>query len=384
MSLPAPAGPVWIDTPEPLERWITTHGQSPRLAIDTESNSLHAYQERVCLIQVSTTDGDYLIDPLGAADARSLGPLFASPAIEKVFHGAEYDVACLKRDFDFQIANLFDTRLALRTLGMQPSGLADVLAQEFGVTLDKRFQRADWAKRPLPAAQLEYARYDTHYLLPLRDRLAEALYLAGRWEEAREACTHLACTVHPSANGNPEGFWGLTNARKLEPRQAAALRELFAWRDQTARQLDRPPFKVVGNEALLNLARLQPSDSEGLQHVPGLVPRLADRYAQPILAALERGRDTPLPHPPSAEPVDPAILGRYDQLRRWRKAAAAERGVESDIVVPREVLWDIARAAPRSLAALQPLMDCLPWRFQAYGPALLHALWGPQDPCDLR
>ncbi len=97
----------------------------------------------------------------------ALAPLFASPAVEKVFHGAEYDLACLKRDFGFEILNLFDTRLALRTLGMQPSGLADVLAQEFGVTLDKRYQRADWAKRPLPPPQLEYARFDTHYLLSL-------------------------------------------------------------------------------------------------------------------------------------------------------------------------------------------------------------------------
>jgi len=375
MSLPAPAGPVWIDAPEPLERWITTHQHSPRLAIDTESNSLHAYQERVCLIQVSTAEGDYLIDPLGAADARTLAPLFASPAIEKVLHGAEYDVACLKRDFGFEIANLFDTRLAQRTLGMQPSGLADVLAQEFGVVLDKRFQRADWAKRPLTAAQLEYARYDTHYLLPLRDRLAEALHLAGRWDEAREAFTHLACTVHAAGNGNPDGYWGMTNARKLEPRQAAALRELYLWRDETARRLDRPPFKVIGDEALLELARMQPRDADEVLHVPGVTPRLASRYTQPILAALERGHSAPPPRPPSAEPIDPAILGRYDQLRRWRKAAAAERGVESDIVLPREVLWDIARSAPRSLAALQPLMDCLPWRFKAYGPALLQALW---------
>ncbi len=306
----------------------------------------------------------------------ALAPLFASPAVEKVFHGAEYDLACLKRDFGFEILNLFDTRLALRTLGMQPSGLADVLAQEFGVTLDKRYQRADWAKRPLPPPQLEYARFDTHYLLSLRDRLADALQLAGRWEEAVEACAHLACTVHPSVNGGLEGFWGMTNARKLEPRQAAALRELYAWRDQTARQLDRPPFKVIGDDALLSLARVLPQEAEELSHIPDLVPRLAERYAEPILAALTRGRSVAPPRPPAAEPVDPAVLARYDQLRRWRKAVAAERGVESDIVLPREVLWDIARAAPRTLPALEPLLACLPWRLNAYGPAVLASLWG--------
>lgn len=375
MTVPPPGGPIWIDTPAALTRWIDAHRHAPRLAIDTESNSLHAYQERVCLIQVSTANEDVLIDPLSLADLSALAPLLASPAMEKVFHGAEYDVACLKRDFGFEIANLFDTRLALRTLGMQPSGLADVLAQEFGVTLDKRYQRADWAKRPLPAAQLEYARYDTHYLLPLRDRLVEALRLAGRWDEAREACDHLACSVHPAGNGNPEGFWGMTNARRLEPRQAAALRELYLWRDQTARQLDRPPFKVVGDGPLLELARMQPRDADEVQHVPGLTPRLASRYAEPILAALERARRAAPPRRPVSEPIDPLVLGRYDLLRRWRKAAAAERGVESDIVLPRELLWDIARAAPRTLAALQPILECLPWRCKTYGPALLEALW---------
>lgn len=376
MTSPSSGTPTWIDAPEPLTRWIEAHRAAPRLAIDTESNSLHAYQERVCLIQVSTADEDALIDPLGTADVGALAPLFASPQVEKVFHGAEYDVACLKRDFGFEIANLFDTRLALRTLGLQPSGLADVLAQEFGVTLDKRYQRADWARRPLPPAQLEYARYDTHYLLPLRDRLEQALRVAGRWDEAREACAHLACTVHAAGNSNPDGYWGMTNARRLEPRQAAVLRELYLWRDETARRMDRPPFKVIGDDALLELARMQPRDADEIQHVPGVTPRLAARYTQPILAALERGRTGPPPRPPAAEPVDPAVLVRYDQLRRWRKAVAAERGVESDIVLPREVLWDIARAAPQALAELRPILDCLPWRFEAYGPALLQTLWG--------
>ena len=172
----------------------------------------------------------------------------------------------------------------------------------------------------------------------------------------------------------------MTNARKLEPRQAAALRELYLWRDETARQLDRPPFKVIGDEALLELARMQPRDADEVLHVPGLTPRLAARYTHPILAALERARSAPPPRPPSAEPIDPAILGRYDQLRRWRKTAAAERGVESDIVLPREVLWDIARAAPHTPADLEPILECLPWRLQAYGPALLNALWGPKAP----
>lgn len=376
MALPSPPAPAWIDTPEALAEWLAAHQHTSRLAIDTESNSLHAYQEHVCLIQVSAEDGDALLDPLGSADMQALAPLFASPSVEKIFHGAEYDLACLKRDFGFEIVNLFDTRLALRTLGMQPSGLADVLAQEFGVTLNKRFQRADWAKRPLTPAQIEYARFDTHYLLPLRDRLADALQRAGRWEEALEACAHLACTTHPGTNGGLHGFWSLANARRLEPRQAAALRELYAWRDQMARQLDRPAFKILSDEALLGLARAQPRVAEDLRHVPDLPPRLADRYGPAILAALERARSMEPPPRPCGEPSDPAVLARYDKLRQWRKAVAAERGVESDIILPREILWEVARVAPRSLQALEPLMPCLPWRFRTYGASILRCLWG--------
>jgi ribonuclease D len=133
---------------------------------------------------------------------------------------------------------------------------------------------------------------------------------------------------------------------------------------------------VIGDDALLSLARVQPQEVEELSHIPDLVPRLAERYAEPILAALTRGRSVAPPRPPAAEPVDPAVLARYDQLRRWRKAVAAARGVESDIVLPREVLWDIARAAPRTLQALEPLLACLPWRLHTYGPTVLASLWG--------
>ncbi len=164
--------------------------------------------------------------------------------------------------------------------------------------------------------------------------------------------------------------------RKLEPRQAAALRELYDWRDQTARQLDRPPFKVIGDEALLSLAHTLPRDADDLRGVPDLPPRLADRYSDAILAALERARSTAPPHPPSSEPTDPAVLARYDKLRQWRKTVAAERGVEFDIILPREIMWEIARKTPRSLQALEPLMPCLPWRFRTYGPAMLTCLWG--------
>ena len=141
------------------------------LAVDTESNSLFAYREQVCLIQFSTPEADYLVDPLTLSDLSPLGPIFADTRIQKVFHAAEYDLLCLKRDFGFNFNNLFDTMLAARILGRKEVGLGSILEEEFDLQVDKRHQRANWGQRPLPGYLLDYARQDTHFLIPVRDML---------------------------------------------------------------------------------------------------------------------------------------------------------------------------------------------------------------------
>ncbi|HUM63014.1 MAG TPA: ribonuclease D, partial [Anaerolineaceae bacterium] len=140
----------------------------PLLAIDTESNSLYAYRERVCLVQVSTPQTDYLVDPLALTDLSALGSLFADSRRQKIFHAAEYDILCLKRDYNFTFNNIFDTMIAARILSYPQVGLGNLLSAWFGIELEKKYQRADWGKRPLPQAMLDYARMDTHYLFDLR------------------------------------------------------------------------------------------------------------------------------------------------------------------------------------------------------------------------
>jgi ribonuclease D len=347
-----------------------------RLAVDTESNSLHAYRERVCLIQFSTPTSDYLIDPLSLSDTNRLDTLFASPKTEKVFHGAEYDVMCLKRDFGFNFSNLFDTRVAIRTLGRKRSGLQDVLAEEFDIQISKRYQRANWGKRPLSPALLDYARLDTHYLLPLRDRLEDALRSVGSWEEALEVCERLAA-VDAHENGfDPEGYWRISNANTLKPRQIAILRELYLYRDSQARHLDRPPFKVLGDKTLFAIAEASPKDPGALQNLPGMTPSQVRRYEKGILAAVRRGKRAPIPRRPRHKPIDEIVRVRYEALRTWRKDIARERKVESDIIMPREVLFNIAQSAPHDSESLQKVMTPLDWRFKTYGQDILRVLQG--------
>ena len=167
LPLPA-AAPVWVATQQDLQEMTGSISTEPVLAIDTESNSLFAYRERVCLVQISTPATDYLVDPLSITDLSPLAPIFANRTQQKIFHAAEYDVICLKRDYRFEIHNVFDTMIAARILGEPQVGLGSMLSTYFSITLDKRYQRADWAKRPIPPAMLDYARMDTHFLFALK------------------------------------------------------------------------------------------------------------------------------------------------------------------------------------------------------------------------
>lgn len=372
--------PAWVDTPAGLAVLAADLAGRPVVAVDTESNSLHAYREQVCLIQFSTPEADSLLDPLALADLSPLAHIFADPGIVKVFHAAEYDLICLKRDFGWQVRSLFDTMVAVRTLGWPQQGLAAVLEGQFGVKLNKRHQRADWAARPLTADQLAYARLDTHYLIPLRDRLSAALEAAGRLSEAGEEFERL-CQLDGRAaqpEFDPQNFWYISGARDLTPRAAAVLRELFVYRERCAERLNRPPFKVLAEGTLVEIAQAQPKTLGDLKPISGMTERQIGRHGRQLLQAVARGGKAPIPRPLRFEREDEAVLERYELLRRWRKDRAQERGVESDVIVPRDVLLEIARRQPRTAADLEQVAGLGPARRAKYGDELIR-LFKPTD-----
>jgi ribonuclease D len=347
----------------------------PALALDTESNSLYRYFYKVCLIQVSTAEIDYLVDPFRLSDISALSSLLADPSIEKVVHAAENDVVVLKRDFGFHFAHIFDTMLAARILGRPRVSLAALLEEHFGVKLDKRAQLTDWGRRPLTAEQLSYARLDTHYLMSLRDLLQAELQARGRWREAQEVFAALPDLEPIERSFDPDGFWRNREARTLSPAELAVLRELYLWRDEQARSLDLPAFKVLDDRALVQLSHSQPH-TVGELH---LSPWQARRFGAQVLAAVERGRSAPPPHFPArphsdGQRPDPAALERYDRLRSWRTDRAAQRGVASDVVLTNDVLMAIARAAPADLSELAALDVLGDYKLEEYGEDLLQAM----------
>lgn len=345
------------------------------LAVDTESNSLFAYTERVCLVQLSTREHDLIVDPLAVDDMSPLGSLLADPAIEVVFHAAEYDIISLKRDFGFSFATLFDTMVAARVCGWDKTGLGNILEEQFGVVVDKKHQRADWSRRPLPPNQLRYAQMDTHFLPMLRDRLHAELAAQNRLTEAREMFAALCALPAAEYHFDPEGYWRIQAVRDLGLRQVAIARELYLLRDAIARRLNRPPFKVFNDRTLVALAEQAPRHLEDLRGTAGLSIRLVQRDGTAILEAVARGRQAEPPRPPQRRrPSDPALQERYEVLHEWRKQRAAERGVESDVIVPRETLWALARQMPASLEELDDIPGLGPWRRAEYGAELLAML----------
>jgi ribonuclease D len=350
--------------------------QQPVIAVDTESNSLHAYQEQVCLIQISIPGDDYLVDPLSDLELDSLGRVFADPGVEKIFHAAEYDVMCLRRDYGWTFANLFDTMWTARVLGWPRSGLGNILKEQFGVRLNKRWQRHDWGRRPLSPEALAYARLDTHYLLPLRERMLTELREKGRLDEAREFFVQVAQSEPNFRSFDPDqDLWRVKGVWDLEPEVQAVLRELVIWRDDQARRRDRPVFKILNDHILVDLAQTRPESIEQMQNIQGLKSFHLRRYGREILKAVQRGARAKAPQPPP-QPARPPnkVLERYEALRNWRKHIAAQRGVDPDVVVSNASLWKLARRVPRSLEQLTKLDVLGPWKQRTYGEALLRLL----------
>ncbi len=374
MVAPLLSEPVWVDTPAALEYMVSDLQYYSQLGVDTESNSLFAYKERVCLIQFSTPATDFLLDPFPFSDLDILAPIFADPEIEKIFHAAEYDIICLKRDYGFVFNHIFDTMLAARILGKNEVGLGNLLGAEFGVTVNKHFQRANWGKRPIEPALMAYARMDTHYLIDLRQRIQAALTASGLEGLAEEDFNRISQVEPPEEITSCN--WRISGCQNLDPVQLSVLCEIWHYRDQRAKQADLPLFKVISNQTLLDIARSCPRTRQDLIMLDGVTSRMADRHAEGLLRAVETG----LQKPPKSQrnhtcskPTDDYIK-RIELLRNWRRTTGMSLKVESDVILPREMMEKIAQRNPSSLQELEQVMRDFPWRFQHLGQNILEIL----------
>jgi ribonuclease D len=363
--------PVWINSIQSLTKAFEQLETQPRIAVDTESNSLFAYQEKVCLIQISSPDADFIFDPFELHDLSLLGRLFNNPEQEKIFHASEYDLICLKRDYHFTFVNIFDTMIAARILGVSQVGLGSLLEKYFSVSLDKKYQRANWGLRPLPAEMLDYARLDTFYLFKLRDTLESELIEHGLVDLAHEDFVS-ACKAEGHQNGNNHAeCWKVAGSNIMDSRQAAILNELCVYRDEQARKADLPHFKVISNDLLFELSKLHPSTLEEMKSVPHCSEKIIKRHGNGLLKAIARGETAPPIIRQRTPRPDEAFLARIESLKEWRKTLAKELKVESDVVLPRDLVERIASANPARMSELQSIMADAPIRYQKFGSLIM-------------
>jgi len=371
-----PLPPILVD-PAALADFAIQLRRESIIAVDLEADSLHSYQDKVCLLQFSTPTATVLVDPLAIGDLSCLKSVLADGAVRKIFHAADYDIRCLHRDFDIEIRGLFDTMIACQLLGEPKVGLADALNKYLGVELDKRYQRADWSKRPLEEGMIRYAAEDTRHLHKLAELLEAQLVAKGRLAWAEEEFALLQQVRHNSSDGPL--FLRFKKAGTLERRPLAVLEALLHWRDKEAQRRNCPPFKVLNNAPLLEVARSMPTDMRALAGVEGMVPRLVTRYGGALLTAVEVGRAVPeadLPIYPRGEPRqrDPEAEARVLLLKKWRTRMAAELEMDPGVLINNSLLEEIARRQPTCVEELAGLEAMKNWQRKVLGEGIVGAL----------
>jgi ribonuclease D len=381
----------YLDTPPATEAFLDGIAAARDLAVDTEAASFHRFVDRVYLLQLtarvpddgaagptSAREVSAVVDPLSAGPLAALGRLVADPAVSVVFHDADYDLRLLRQDYGWQVRGLFDTRVAAQLLGERAFGLAALLEKEFGVRLDKRHQRADWSMRPLTPDMLDYAAQDTIWLLELRDRFRDRLARLGRLAWAEEEFQRLE-GVQWNGDGADDAYLRVKGARDLTRRELALLRELVAWRDGLARELDRATFRVAANDVLLEVARVAPRTREALGAIRGVPRGSLDGRVGDMLTAVERGLAVPdhaLPRFPRAPrwDRDPDFDDRVNRLRTVRDRVAADLDLDPGVLCARDRLEAVARRNPRTPEELAGVGELRRWQVEVLGDAMLTAL----------
>ncbi len=368
----------FVDTTSGLDLVLKSLRGVDALAVDLEADSMFHFQEKVCLIQIASKQRLFIVDPIPIKDLSALKPLFANPRIKKVFHGSDYDVRSLFRDFGIVIHHLFDTELASRFLGFQQSGLDAMLRAFFNVKLEKKYQKKDWSMRPLPEAMIAYAAKDVQHLLPLAKRLEKQLAEKNRLAWVKEEC-ELLSKVRPNETVVKPLFLGFKGAGKLAPENLAVLEALLFWRRQTARKKDLPLFKIVGNNAILSLVQTKPQTMKTLETSHALSTKQVRMYGNQVMAAVSKG----LKIDPEKRPIYPKMRASRlpeskiriaKKLKRWKEKKAADLAIDPALVLNKSQTMDIARISPAAIKDLEGIDSLKDWQVQAFGEAIIRCI----------
>ena len=354
------------------------------IAVDLEADSLYHYREKVCLIQIATKTFNLAIDPLAIGDLSPLQPVMAYPSIRKVFHGSDYDLRSLYRDFQITVANIFDTQLACRFLGLKETGLEALLRTRFQVSLDKKFQKRDWSVRPLSPEMLAYGILDVTYLIPLARALEQELSARNRLAWVEEEGKILSRIRPGSPVDRGPLFLRFKGASGLDPRSLAMLEALLQFRNAQAEKMDRPPFKVLGNEPILELIRKKPLNMSELRESKILTARQIAIFGEPLLDRLREAANPPasgFPRYPKRErpKMAAAVRRRFKALKAWKDARGNHLGMDPTLLLNNALTQWLAEKKPLTRLDLEAVPGLKTWQKEEFGEEILAVLAQPGE-----
>jgi len=352
------------------------------VAFDTEADSFYHYFDKVCLVQIATRKKCWLVDPLGPDGSAILEPLaavFASPKVRVLFHAAEYDIYVLKRDCDVEFTNLFDTMVCAQLLGYPAIGLAALVERHFGVVLPKEQQRSDWSRRPLSDNQQTYAASDVLYLIKLAEKLEKELRKAKRLDWANDDFETLCARKWPDREFDKLGYLRIKGARSLDPVALAVLRELFLLRDKRAREIDRPPFKVLGNRTLLEMSQSHATDLDSLAEIKGITELILKRLGKDLVAAVKKGLRKPHGPIPRLETTARRRMDRRSEkrlvaLKDWRGPRSEALKLDPGVLCPNAALESIAATHPKNAEDMKAIPELKSWFVREFASEIIGVL----------
>jgi ribonuclease D len=351
-----------ITRPEQLAPLYAALDRCQEIALDTEADNLFRYKTRVCLLQIHVVGEIHLVDLLADLPLQDLWPRLAAKPL--IMHGSDYDLRLLWELCRFEPHSLFDTMFAAQLLSIPRFGLAALLGQHFGVQLDKDHQKANWSQRPLDRDMLDYAAMDVYYLPRLRDELKAALTKLGRLDWLEQRCRWQIAAGRDGFAVPDENAWRVNGSEKLRGRGLAVLNAIWHWREGWAEKINTPPFKVVGNEMLVRIARAADEGAPPEEVMRVNLGRRHDRLFPSLAEAIRRGFATDPNTLPRRErrrdfnPMTPEELARQDRIKADRDRLAQGLNLDPTLIATRSQLVQIARD-PASIETV-----LLPWQAQ--------------------
>ncbi len=378
--------PLIIDTPELLNDACRLIARSPWAAVDTEADSLHHYIEKLCLVQVSIPEQDMIIDPLASLDLKPLVELLNQKSL--ILHGADFDIRILKRFYAFEPHEIFDTMIAAQLLGYEKQGLADLAEKHCGVVLSKSAQKADWSVRPLNEKLLLYAANDTHYLKAIHDTLERELASLNRLAWHEQACEKLLKNILAAKEDKSDNrpAWQVKGSKELKGNALTVLKSLWEWREAEARRRDRPSFKIIASETLVDIARWSQDHPAGdIASWPAAPRNVKGEYREALNRVLKEAQALPaeafVPRKSGARPEKSSAASQKKVLllKKERERIGSDLKIQPSLLATNAVLEMLALHSPHTRQDLEKLGLLLPWQSDILAESFLKVLGNPEQ-----